>query len=65
MIKIKKEVMYTMESKIYTISEVCEMLKISRSFAYQMLKEEKIPSVKLGKRVIIPKNKFDNWLESL
>lgn len=57
--------METMESKIYTIQEVCEMLDISRSFAYQMLKEGKIPSVKLGKRVIIPKTKFDTWIESL
>lgn len=54
-----------MEAKIYTINDVCEMLKISRSFAYQMLKEGKIPSVKLGNRVIIPKAKFDTWMESL
>jgi len=57
--------MEIMDSKIYTIQDVCEMLNISRSFTYQMLKEGKIPSVKLGKRVIIPKAKFDNWIESL
>ena len=54
-----------MESKIYTIAEICDMLKISRSFAYQMLKEGQIPSVRLGSRVIIPKAKFDTWLENL
>lgn len=54
-----------MEAKIYTIKEICEILQISRTFAYQMLKEGKIPSVKLGKRVIIPKAKFDEWMDNL
>ena len=54
-----------METKIYTIQDVAQMLGISRSFVYQMIKEDKIPVVRLGRRVIIPKLKFDKWFEQL
>lgn len=54
-----------MEAKIYKIEEVAIMLGISKSYVYQMIKENKIPVVRLGRRIIIPKLKFDRWLEQL
>lgn len=54
-----------MEKRIYQINEVAEILGISRSYVYQLIKEEKIPVVKLGRRIIIPKPKFDNWFNQL
>lgn len=54
-----------MEKRIYQISEVAEILGISKSYVYQLIKEEKIPVVKLGRRIIIPKPKFDHWFEQL
>lgn len=54
-----------MEKKTYQITEVAEMLGISRGFVYQMIREEKIPVVRFGRRIIIPKVKFDTWLENL
>lgn len=57
--------MYSMDSRIYKINEVAEILGISKSYTYQMIKEGKIPVVKLGRRIIIPKPKFDAWFEQL
>lgn len=54
-----------METRIYKINEIAEILGISKSYAYQMIKEEKIPVVRLGRRIIIPKPKFDVWFEQL
>lgn len=54
-----------MDKRIYQISEVADILGISKSYTYQMIKEEKIPVVRLGKRIIIPKPKFDAWFEQL
>lgn len=54
-----------METRIYKINEIAEILGISKSYAYQMIKEEKIPVVRLGRRIIIPKPKFDAWFEQL
>lgn len=54
-----------MEKRIYQITEIAEILGISKSYVYQLIKEEKIPVVKLGRRIIIPKPKFDAWFEQL
>lgn len=59
------EVMEVMETKVYKIEEVAIMMGISKSYVYQMIKENKIPVVRLGRRIIIPKVKFDKWIEQL
>lgn len=53
----------TIERKAYTITEVATILGISRSYAYEMAKQKKFPILELGKRMIVPKKKFDTWLE--
>lgn len=49
--------------KVYTVQEVAMMLNISRSYTYELLKAKRIPVLQLGTRVVIPKKKFDEWLE--
>ncbi|MBO5177178.1 MAG: helix-turn-helix domain-containing protein [Lachnospiraceae bacterium] len=51
------------ERKAYTVAEVATILGISRSYAYEMAKQKKFPILELGKRMIVPKKKFDTWLE--
>ena len=51
-----------MEKMVYTIQEVAEMLGISRSYAYELVRNGTIPVLELGKKRVIPKEKFNKWL---
>lgn len=52
-----------MEKLTYTIMEAAEVLGISKSYAYQMVKEQKIPVLVIGKRKLIPKRQLEQWLQ--
>ena len=64
-IKLKGEMESMENSRIYQVEEVAKILGISKSYVYQLIKEEKIPFVRLGSKVIIPKKKFDDWFDNL
>jgi excisionase family DNA binding protein len=50
--------------KTYTIEEVAEQLGISRVKAYEAAREGKIPTMRFGKRWIVPAAAFDRMLNS-
>lgn len=37
--------------------------KISRRSFYNALKREEIPSVRMGRRILIPRHAFNEWLQ--
>ncbi len=41
-----------MEKRVFTIDEVAELLCVSKSYIYQLVRENKIPNLKLGKRCL-------------
>jgi excisionase family DNA binding protein len=45
------------------VPEAAKMLRISRNFAYQLVKEGKLPSVRFGKRILIPRAALEKMLE--
>jgi DNA binding domain, excisionase family len=54
-----------METKCmtYTVSEVAKILGIGRNLAYEMVQNDKLPSIKLGsKRIVVPKAAIDEML---
>lgn len=52
-----------MEKVVYSIVEAAGMLGISKSYAYQLVKEKKLPVLDLGKRKVIPKNRLEEWIQ--
>ena len=44
-----------MDKIVYSISEVSKLLGVSRSYAYQMVKEKTLPVLDLGRRKVVPK----------
>ena len=56
----------TKESKItVSVEEMAEMLGISRSVAYQIIKEKDFPVVRVSeRRLIIPVKSLEKWLEA-
>lgn len=51
-----------MERQTYTVDEAAGVLGVSRGVAYEQVREGVIPSLRLGKRWVIPKARFDAWL---
>jgi excisionase family DNA binding protein len=47
-----------------SVDELAEYLGISRAKAYAMLREGKIPSIRHGKRFLVPIEAVNRWLES-
>ena len=51
-----------MQTKILTVDEVSDMLQISQTRCYQLLRNGKIPAFKLGGLWRIHSEKLDEWL---
>ena len=52
------------ESMVYTIKELAKVLKISKSNAYQLARTPGFPKIKIGKRILVPKEELKKWLIS-
>lgn len=46
-----------------SVTEAAKMLGISRNFAYELVREHKLPIIKLGKRLLIPRVALVKMLE--
>jgi excisionase family DNA binding protein len=46
-----------------TVPGAVETLGISRNFAYELVKRGIIPSIRLGKRILIPRAALEKMLE--
>lgn len=47
----------------YTVTEAAELLGISRSSAYECVRRGEIPSLTLGRRVVIPRRALEALLD--
>ncbi len=47
-----------------TAPEVGEVLGISRTAAYELVRSQGFPKLKIGSRMLIPKDKFLLWIEA-
>ena len=55
----------TSKRAVYTVAEVSHMLSLSRGNTYAMVRSGDIPSMRVGHRWLIPKARFDAWLNGL
>lgn len=46
-----------------TVPEVGEVLGISRAAAYELVCSQGFPHMKIGTRILVPKNKFLAWID--
>lgn len=44
--------------------EVAEVLGISRAGAYDLVRSAGFPHMKLGNRILVPKDKFVKWIDN-
>ena len=53
------------EKLVYSVKEVSKALNIGMNKTYELLKNGDIPSVRVGKRFIVPKEGVVMWLNKL
>lgn len=53
------------ERAVYTVVEVGILLGVSRSTAYELVRNGTVPSERLGRRIVIPRVRFHAWLDNL
>ena len=49
---------------VFTVEEAAQLLGISRSFAYEAVQRGDIPSMRIGRRILVPKAALQRYLES-
>lgn len=50
------------EKRTYTVQEIMKILDIGKNAAYQLVKEQKFKSMRIGTSIRISKDSFDEWL---
>ncbi len=48
---------------VYTVEEAAQLLGISRSFAYESVQRGTIPSMRIGRRILVPKAALNRFLD--
>jgi excisionase family DNA binding protein len=51
-----------MNKLCYTVPEAAQLLGFSRNFGYELARTGKIPILRFGKRMLVPKAAFDKML---
>ena len=46
-----------------SVTDMAEVLGISRAGAYELVRAEGFPSVKIGTRILIPKDELISWIK--
>ena len=55
----------TEDKKTYTVSEIQDILGISQSTAYSLIKKKVFHSINVGRHIRISKASFDAWLDGV
>jgi excisionase family DNA binding protein len=50
------------DADLLTVSEAAERLRISTGLAYELIRQERLPHVHLGRRVLVPVAALDEWV---
>jgi DNA binding domain, excisionase family len=51
-----------MEKMTMTVNEMAMALGIGKNVAYELIKKGRVPALKIGRQIRIPKKSFDDWL---
>ena len=52
-------------SEVYTVNDIQKILKISKNVAYDLVKENLFPVIKIKSVFRIPKKSFNEWLDNI
>lgn len=47
---------------LLNVTDVAQLLGIGRNLTYELVREKRLPHIRLGRRILIPREALDNWL---
>ncbi len=50
------------EPLLLTVKEAAKLLRISRNLAYELVAQGRLPSIYLGRRILIPRHGLERWI---
>lgn len=50
--------------RVYTVDEIALILSVSKKSVYELIKEEKFNTVRIGSAIRVSKKSFDEWLDN-
>mgnify|MGYP001034400156 CR=1 FL=1 len=62
-----KKVNYTSYNELplmLSVPEVAAVLGISRAGAYELVRTDGFPALRIGSRIVVPKEKFLGWIDT-
>ncbi len=51
-----------MEKLVYTVNETAQILNIGMNKAYELVQQHQIPNLRVGRKILIPKQSLEKWL---
>jgi excisionase family DNA binding protein len=54
--------MFDTKELILSVDEVSKLLKLSRTSCYEAVRRGDIPSIRIGRRILIPRDAFEKML---
>lgn len=51
-----------MDRLTYSVDEVAKLLGIGRNSAYRAVQTGELPSLRIGRRVVVPRRALEEWL---
>lgn len=61
---VKKENRSAPEQRTYRVDDIAVMLSISRTSAYNLIKEGHFKAVRVGNAIRVSRKSFDEWLDT-
>jgi excisionase family DNA binding protein len=59
---MRKDIRPTPKGRVITVDEVAAILRISRGSAYEAAKRREIPTIRIGRRLLVPSDAFERLL---
>lgn len=53
-----------MEKQFYTVNDLAEIMPIGKTNIYSLVHSKDFPAITVGRRIIIPIDRFNEWLNS-
>jgi excisionase family DNA binding protein len=47
---------------LLTVSEAAGLLRISRNLAYELIAQNRLPHIRLGRRILVPRHGLVEWI---
>jgi len=48
---------------LLTVPEAATLLRISRNLCYELVAQGRLPHIRLGRRILIPRHGLEAWIE--